>query len=147
MGGERRLGLCMLTLLYPKCVLPNNAFGHWIRLWTVTNDISRSTSGIKSRYSNAKSLFLRLIWIQMQCHLRWKKRNNKWISWHFCYAAHTKRGTNICLAWLTLTWWLAWLAWLAGSTRMTRWLAGSQFVKTHLIVCRWLLLSLHQLIT
>ena len=28
------------------------------------------------------------------------------------------------------TWWLAWLAWLTGSTRMTRWLAGSQFVKT-----------------
>ena len=36
--------------------------------------------------------------------------------------------SNFCLAWLT--WWLAWLAWLTGSTRMIRWLAGSQFVKT-----------------
>ena len=36
--------------------------------------------------------------------------------------------SNFCLAWLT--WWLAWLAWLTGSTRMTRWLTGSQFVKT-----------------
>ena len=33
--------------------------------------------------------------------------------------------SNFCLAWLT--WWLAWLT---GSTRMTRWFAGSQFVKT-----------------
>ena len=40
--------------------------------------------------------------------------------------------SNFCLAWLT--WWLAWLAWLIGSTRMTRWLAGSQFVKTLLQV-------------
>ena len=39
--------------------------------------------------------------------------------------------SNFCLAWLT--WWLAWLAWLTGLTHMTRWLAGSQFVKTPIL--------------
>ena len=40
-----------------------------------------------------------------------------------------------------------WDAWLAGSTRMTRWLAGSQFVKTHSrptvsqLSCFWMLKS------